>query len=240
MNICKNCNEPIDGNFCANCGQPTKQKRIDKNYLIREIKEFFSTNKGLIYTVKKVAVNPGESVRRFIAEDRHRFVKPITFLFIASLIYAIVSSLFNVSATDFFEQPDDALETSIGTFISNWTIENPGYSNLIIGFLMAFWMRLFFKKSGYNLFEIFILLCFVMGIMTLLSTVGIVVRGLTNFNILYLIIVEMIYLTWAVGQFFDKKKASSYVKAFLAYACGLFVMMILIAVVTAIEYAIRH
>ena len=240
MNTCKNCNEPINGNFCANCGQPTNVKKIDKNYLIQEVKEFFSGNKGLIYTVKKVAVNPGESVRQFIAEDRYRFVKPITFLFIASLVYAIVSSLFNISTADFFEQADDAYESSIGTFISTWIFENPGYSNLIVGLFMAFWMKLFFRKAGYNLFEIFILLCFVTGIMTLLSTIGIAVRGLTNFNILYLMLIEITYLTWAVGQFFDKKKVSSYVKAFLAYSCGFLVMMILIVIITAVEVAIRH
>jgi len=39
MNSCKNCNEPINGNYCSNCGQPAKLKRIDGRYIVYEIRD---------------------------------------------------------------------------------------------------------------------------------------------------------------------------------------------------------
>ena len=97
MESCINCKEPIIGNYCSNCGQPAKLKKIDMHYVIQEIGDIIFANKGMIYTIKKVFISPGDSVRQFIAEDRFRFVKPITFLFVTTLVYALVIHFFNVN-----------------------------------------------------------------------------------------------------------------------------------------------
>ena len=106
-NICRNCKEPVSWNYCPNCGQPTKLKKIDKKYIIQEIADFFFANRGMVYTVKNVLINPGDSVRQFITEDRYRFVKPITFIFITSLIYALINQIFNIQAEDYYQSTDE-------------------------------------------------------------------------------------------------------------------------------------
>ena len=242
MNSCKNCNEPIHGNYCSNCGQPAKLKRIDRHYIVHEIGDFLFANKGMIYTVKKVLISPGDSVRRFIAEDRHRFIKPITFLFITSLIYALVNHFFNIVAEDYYQQ-SDVFEDSTISLIFNWMlIEYPGYSGIITGLFMAFWIKIFFRKAGYNLFEIFVLLCFVTGITTLFISVVAVVQGVTHLKLLQISsYILVIYFVWAIGQFFDKKKASSYIKVFLSYMLGSLILGILIGVVgTFIDLVIKQ
>jgi hypothetical protein len=231
MNNCRNCNEPVQGNFCSNCGQPAKLKRIDGNYVIREIGNFLFANKGLIYTSKKMLFAPGESVRLHIAKDRTRFVKPITFLFIMSVIYTIFCHLFQFDAQDFYiQQPEIELPT-LSLFVK-WMTDYPGYSSIISGFFVAFFVKLFFRKSGYNLFEIFILLCFLSGISSLISIIPVIVKGLTQFNLLNLsTFVVFIYYAWAIGQFFDKNSAKSYVKAFMSCVLGFLVFGILVAIV---------
>ena len=72
MNNCKNCNEPVNGNYCSNCGRPATLRRVDGRYIIQEIGDFLFANKGMLYTIKRVLISPGESVREFITEDRHR------------------------------------------------------------------------------------------------------------------------------------------------------------------------
>ena len=238
MNSCKNCNEPIVGNFCSNCGQPAKLKRIDKYYIIQELGGFFFANKGMIYTIKKILINPGDSVRRFITEDRYRFVKPITFLFVSSLIYVITSSLFNVSIQDYM----DFDEGTIVSFVMTWLIEHPGYMNIIVGMFMAFFIKIFFKKAGYNIFEIFILMCFVCGMTTLFDSVGAIIQGITHLKFIQIsIFISFTYSTWAIAQFFDRKKVASYIKAFLSYILGMLVFGFLIGVVGAIiDIIIKH
>ncbi len=241
MNNCKKCGEQIRGNYCSNCGQPAKLKRIDGHYIISEIGDFLFANKGMIYTIKTVLINPGESIRRFITEDRYRFVKPITFLFITSLVYTFVCHLFHIDANDFYMQQPEIEYPTINLLI-NWMIEYQGYTNVISGLFMAFWLKLFFRKSGYNLFEIFILFCFISGISSLFFTVVTILPGLTQLHLMNIsALIVTIYYAWAIGQFFDEKKAASYIKAFLSCILGILIVAFLITFVgTLIDIIIKQ
>jgi hypothetical protein len=240
MNSCKNCNEPVSGNFCSNCGQPTKLKKIDGRYLVQEMGNFFLANKGFLYTIKKLFWSPGNAVREFITEDRYRFVKPITFLFVTSLIYAVINQIFHFGVTDYADLSSIG-EDSTASLIFRWImIDYPAYSGIITGFFVAFWIKLFFRKSGYNIFEIFILICFVSGVTTLFLSAVAIFQGLTHVKLLqatsYILI---FYLIWAVGQFFDGKKVSNYVKAFLAYILGTLVLGAFIGLVGMLIDALK-
>jgi len=241
MNSCKNCNEPVIGNYCSNCGQPAKLKKIDGQYIIHEIASVFHAERGMLYTLKRMLTSPGESIRQYITEDRSRYVKPITFIFVTSLIYALVNHFFHISAEDFYkEQPE--IETPAMNLFLNWMIDNPGYTSLISGLFMAFWVKLFFRKSGYNLFEIFVLLCYIFGISTLFSSVVLIFQGLIHLSLLIQIIniISLIYYTWAIGQFFDKQIIGRHIKAFLSYILGMFIIAVLAVIGTIIEIIIRY
>ena len=242
MSSCKNCNEQVNWNFCPNCGQPAKLKRIDKHYIIGEIGNFMFAKKGMIYTTKRVLLSPGKSVRQFLAEDRYRFVKPITFLFLTSLIYALINHFFNISTEDYYQQIDE-FEGSTISLIFNWMlIDYPGYSGIITGLFIAFWIKIFFRKADYNIFEIFILICFVSGVTTLFISVVAIIQGITHLKLLQISsYIASIYLIWAIGHFYDKKKVVNYIKAFLSYILGSFILGIIIVIVgTLIDIIIRQ
>jgi hypothetical protein len=230
MNTCAKCDTIVNSKYCHNCGQATELKRIDKRYIIGEIVDFFFANKGFVYTVKQIVVRPGEAVRRFLKEDRHRFVKPITFIVITSLIHAIVHQVFNVNASDYHMQSLE--EGSTVDMIMGWiTVYYPGYSNIISGLLVAFLIKLFFKKYGYNIFEIFVLICFTTGITMLISSFIALIQTLTTFKIVqFATYIDIVYMGWAIGQFFDRKKISSYIRAFLSYLLSALILGYLILI----------
>ncbi|MCL2416581.1 MAG: DUF3667 domain-containing protein [Bacteroidales bacterium] len=231
MDNCKNCTEPINGNFCSNCGRPAELRRIDKYYIWQEIAGFFRANKGFLYTVKGMLIAPGNTVRQFIAEDRHRFVKPITFVIITSLFYALISYFFQIGVKDLGLYGDEFTPTTV--LIFHWmAFEYPGYSAILQGLYMAFWIKLFFRKSGYNLFEIFILMCFISGISALATAIVTPFQGLVELNIIQITsYIMIVYLIWSVGQFFGEKKVKNYVKALLAFILGILVLSTLIVFV---------
>jgi len=240
MDSCKNCNEPVEWDYCPKCGQPAKLKRIDHHYIIQELGDFFYANKGLIYTIRKVLISPGDSVKQFLTEGRHRFIKPITFLFLTTLVYALVAHLFNIGIEDISPLQIDMGEDSTISAFAIWIMKNPRYTITLIAMFVAFWLKIIFKKAGYNFFEIFILMCFVTGTVTLIDTLGAIFQGITNISPTQILLyVGMIYNTWAIGQFFDRKKVSSYAKAFLSYTIGALSLGILIAIVVIIETAIK-
>ena len=231
INSCQRCNEPVNGNYCSNCGLPAKLKRIDNHHIICEIRDILFTNKGFLYTVKRLLASPGNSVRHYISADRSKFVNPITFVVIASLIYTLVSHFFNIGVEAYSFQESETESPTLNLFL-NWIIDNHGYASIIIGFLMAFWVKLFFRKSGHNLAEIFVLICFSSGMSSLIFSVALTFQGLMHLNLVHIAaIIAMVYYVWVAGQFFNKRKASSYIKAFCSYMFGVATFSILITLI---------
>jgi len=236
---CLNCNTEVNSNFCPDCGQPKVLKRINGHYIVHEIEHVLHFERGIFYTIKELITNPGQNIRNYLTENRSRLVKPIIFIIVSSLIYSISNHFFHFQ--DGYINYLDSQKTSTST-ISKWVQMNLGYSNIMMGIFIALWTKLFFRKRDYNIFEILILLCFVMGIGMLIYAIFGLVYGLTHLNIMQFAgIAAFMYATWAIGQFYDKGKASSYVKAFLAYIFGMMTFSLVILLVgTLIDLVIKH
>ncbi|WP_233602987.1 DUF3667 domain-containing protein [Pedobacter sp. KBW06] len=222
---CLNCKKPVDGNFCCNCGQPLKTKRVDKHYILHEIQHILHFEKGILYTVKELLIRPGQSIKEFITANRSRLVKPIIFIIVCSLIYSMIDHFFHIEEGYVGHQYTQKGATA---YISHWIQNHYGYANIIMGLFIAFWLKLFFGKSGYNFFEILILLCFVMGMGMLVSSVFAVFEGLTKLKVKAISdLTSVLYCVWAIGRFFDQKKVKSYLKVLLCYLLGMSVFIIL-------------
>ena len=234
-NICKNCNYQTNDDFCSKCGHPVKLKKIDKNFVFQEIKSVLFTDKGFFYTTKRILLSPGDSVRYYIEEDRSKYVKPVTYLIITALIYTIISHLFNVVL---FEQIN---MNEYSMIFGKWMVEYRGYITIMMDFYIAFWIKVFFRKSGYNLFEIFTLMCYLSGIKSLLISLTSILQSLIHSNMFMITIsISMIFSFWAIGQFFDKKKAKSYIKAILSYIVGVLSLGFLAGIISAVIFIIVH
>jgi hypothetical protein len=217
--ICKKCKSEVSYNYCPLCGHPKDIKKIDGKYLLQEIRSVLSFEKGFLFTVRELATNPGRSIKDFLNNDRNRLVKPVVFLIVMSLIYSVFNKIFHFEDGYVqFSGNKDAATPSI----SKWIQENYGYANIIMAIFIAGWVKLFFRKRDVNIFEILVLLCFVMGMGMLIYAIFGVVQNLINFNLMQVAgIVGFIYLTWAIGQFYGKGKIVNYVKAFSAYILGM-------------------
>ena len=219
MSFCKNCNTETTQNYCPICGIPSSLKRIDGKYIATEIGSILNFDKGILYTIKELIIRPGNTVKEFILNDRNRIVKPIIFIIICSLTYSVLEQFLNFE--DGYIYYDESIKsTSMSIF--GWVKDNYGYGNLIMGVFIAFWTKISFKKYRYNYYEILILLCFVMGIGMLILSIFGMIEWITKLKILQFGgMLFVVYSTWAIGQFFDKKKVSSYLKAFASYFLGM-------------------
>jgi hypothetical protein len=241
MTNCKSCNSIINENYCPNCGQPATIKRIDAHYIQHEIQHVLHVEKGILYTIKELLIRPGQTVKQFISEDRNRLVKPIIFIIVSSLIYTLIVHFFHIEDHYVSFEETKNKETAI-TMIFKWVQNNYGYSNIIMGAFIALWLKLFFKKQGYNIFELLILLCFVMGIGMLIYAVFAIIEGLARISIMDIAAaIGLVYCTWAIGQFFDKKRPMSYFKSLISYLLGLITFGISIAMVGGlIDLIMKH
>jgi hypothetical protein len=221
---CRNCNAAVTSNFCCDCGRPAHIKRIDGHYIVHEIQHVLHFEKGIFYTIKELLLKPGPSIHAFITTDRSKLVKPVLFIVVTSLIYTTIDHLFHIEQGYVnYSVP----KNSPSWLMYDWIQSHYGYVNIIMGIFIALWLKLFYKAHGFNLFEILILLCFVMGIGMLIFSVFAVIEGSTGYHTMGISgMLGLSYCTWAIGHFFDKKRAGSYFKAFGAYILGMFTFSI--------------
>ncbi|SDG80432.1 Protein of unknown function [Pedobacter terrae] len=235
--ICISCNQDIPENYCTRCGEPATLKRIDWHYIQHEIEHILHLEKGIFYTVKELLIRPGRTIHNFISNDRSRLVKPVIFVIITSLIYTLVNHFFNIEKGYFnFDQTGTAAINPI----NDWIQSHYGYANIILGVFLSLWLKLFFRKYGYNFFELLILLCFLQGMGMLMFTIFAAIEGITHTHLLqYSGMLFIVYFSWAVGQFFEKSKYINYLKALGVYIFGvitftvcIFILGILIHTIT--------
>ena len=197
---CKKCNTIINSKFCSNCGQPSNLKRIDGHCIIHEIEHILHFERGILYTIRELIINPGQNIRNYLSDDRSRLVKPVIFIIVTSLIYTLTSHFFHIEEELInFE----GLEKSAIGSILKWMQGNYGYASILTGIFIAIWLKVFFKKYKYNFYELLIMLCFVQGISMLIFTVFAFLEGVSHFKLLsFAGVLGVIYMTLAIGNFF--------------------------------------
>jgi hypothetical protein len=69
--VCLNCGHKYAGNFCNECGQKAKVKRLDWHYLVHEIPHsIFHIDKGFFFTLKEMIKHPGILIREYRDERK--------------------------------------------------------------------------------------------------------------------------------------------------------------------------
>lgn len=240
---CENCKEHINESFCSTCGQTVNLKRIDKHYVSHELSHLFHFEKGFFYNVKELLTRPGISIKEFLTTSRTRHMKPIPFVIITALFYSVVLSVTHADKAVVNEIPSIISETSYVRLIIDWLMGHHGYGNLIEGVLIAFSIKIFYRKFQYNIFEILILLCFIIGQNTLLLGTLTLFFGLMDAKLYsYLLtIITLGYSSWALGDFFGGHKIGRYIKAFIVCYFG-FILFILVVILLgfSLDLIMKH
>lgn len=228
--ICTNCTAEVTQKYCGNCGEVAQLKRINGHYIIHEIEHVLHFERGILYTIKELLINPGSCIRNFISKSRSRLVKPIIFIIITSLIYTLINNFFHIEDT-YIKQ--DGIPTDSTYFkILNWMQTHYGYMNIISAAFIALWLKIFFKKYDYNFFELIIMLCFILGITMLIFAIFGLITGLTGINLFAVAgILGFVYAIYGIGNFYKKGKVSSYLKASGSYVLGFITMFLAVGII---------
>lgn len=227
---CKVCEHPLTGKYCTHCGRPAELRRINGQYITAEIATVLNLKKGFLYTAKELLLRPGKSMRGFIHTDRQSLLRPVSFLIISSLIYTLLQHWlrFEDGYVNYSEQ--DFGDSTIG-LIMIWISNNYGFANILMAVFIAFWYWLFYRKYKYNMYEILIVLCYVIGMLMLMFAILGIVDVLTQTRVLDTgSIIVIAYLCWAVARFFDGKKKRNYVKAVIGYLLGMISFFIVVLI----------
>jgi hypothetical protein len=94
MIICRNCGAEGDQKYCPGCGQALQAERISMHTLLHEVAHtFWHFEKGFLYTLKELAINPGTTQKRYLSGTRLRYQKPFP-LFAISVTFCALALFF--------------------------------------------------------------------------------------------------------------------------------------------------
>jgi hypothetical protein len=170
INNCQNCNNPIEVNFCSNYGQK-KYKRIDKKYIWDEVQyTTIHTNKGFLYSIKKILKNPGKAAKEFIEGNRVNHYKPIALAFILSGISGFIS--YKIIHLNDLMNDYSASKNLNSDFMNDYMSLVTSYNSIFMLLfipIMAIFTTIAFRKWGQNYYEHIVMNAFGLSFYTLTS-----------------------------------------------------------------------
>ncbi|MBL7805611.1 MAG: DUF3667 domain-containing protein [Saprospiraceae bacterium] len=240
MSACKNCEAPLDGKYCANCGQKASTRRIVTRDLFKDLlKKLVPWDKGFFYTVRRLVTGPGIMVREYLDGKRVDYAKPLNFLFVVTAISLLVfdKELFlqgmnQQTGQDFKE--NQQVQQLITWLFSHMSLVMTG----LIPFL-ALVSKLLFRKSGENYAEHLVLNLYMMaGCMVVyfpvMPILQLTKQDPTNpWSGILGILPYLVFFVWGYIQFFKpQNRIWGAFKALLTYGLGymLYIFAIGIAV----------
>ncbi len=222
---CINCNYEHQSNFCPNCGQPSNVARITFASIFSSgFSTITNMNKGFLFNVKHLCVNPHGLVNDFIKGKRKNIFNPISFLIIVVTIYLVI---------------DAAIVVKTEAKQVHSKVYNIGYQagRFIKLYFKYFWIlsilwlsistKLIFQK--YNYAEHLAINAFVMGQATLIGLISFVItkEGLMFNPLVYISII------WINYEIFKKKKKDT-TAFFQSFGATLFFFVQLFAIIVII------
>ncbi len=159
---CKNCGCSCTSNFCPDCGQSTKEKRLDnKTFFIGLLSGVSRINSGFLYTAWQLLIRPWKVIRDYIQCRRKNYVAPVSMLIVVCFMNAFVAGLLSSSSqpvsTD-MDSPSIPLSYRIVLSVTQYLMNNMLARNLtiylpaLLSILIVYWGA---GAKKYNLAEYF-------------------------------------------------------------------------------------
>lgn len=225
---CKNCNAPIEGNYCAACGQKSTVSKITIKETFQEIINiFFSVNGPLVVTLKYLCINPGKVFREFIQGKRKTYYKPVPFFILMTVLYVLMSSVLNSDTINSeilkaITEDTEKLAYKAGEYMRN------NITNFLFFFVFSIGisLKLLFRKY-YSLAEYFAISFYLTGMYTLMVTLSMYLLNKLPVNLRSIpLLVMLVYFSYAVLSLLQQAKFKVLLRVIVAYMLAVFLFML--------------
>lgn len=190
---------------------------------------FFSLERGWLCTVKELFTEPGPMIRRYVEGERLLYANPFAYLLVATAISVVIQK--SVGFQDWMVEgtlANPQLRPAQAELIAQ--MQHFIFAHLLyvtLGILIPFTlcMRLFFRRSGYNLAEMFVFALYTSGHTSLFAVIFLPLTRYFEFNpMLAGVPVLLIYMGYAAVGFFGGR-VWTVVRTWVAYGLGFFCYM---------------
>ena len=249
MATCKNCSFEFDGKFCPQCGQKAKTKRITTKTVWEEVrKSLVHYDQGFFYTMLQLLRRPGHAVRDYLEGKRVNHMKPVKFMIWTTALNFLIFHFLGLDQAMMQTLQEKQGNNKLGMEFSRYIFDHPSLVLLLLIPNIALFSWLFFRRSGYNYAEHFVLNAFLMGEVSLIGVISNPVYKLIGYDsnptMFYAstavqMVVWVSYMGWGYTQFFQpRRKWTGWLKSVLALLSGYFLLIIVVSILVGLFVAL--
>ena len=196
---CANCDAPLAGKYCADCGQARALPLTVKGMFRQGTATLFDLDRGFFHTVRALFTRPGQTCRAYVEGHRQPLTGPFKYAFIVITIYAIAINLLAVELNLPGNEDRGEVEQQL-FFLLNSLLS---YLTFFVLIPVAAIQRLLFRASGDSLGDTYAFSLYLFGTMAWFSTLFVVTGWLEQpWGLLALVPVNVAYGTWAMAGFY--------------------------------------
>ncbi len=241
MQNCKNCDTPLQGQYCYECGQKTITKRLSVRVILRNLVEIFTNvDRGFFYTAKEMLRRPERVIRDFIGGATVRYINPFRYLLLTVGLSTLINLSLgiydmqaadineNINATMGLDQDPELLERQ-----QQLQTEMRKYANLIPLLIVPFislMSLLLFKRLKYNYAEHLVMNAFFFGTLSFIGIPLLLLFAIFPQLIAYAMPVGMVfgvvYYTYATRRLFDFSVVSTFFRSIGVYVGGFLAVLL--------------
>jgi hypothetical protein len=251
QHACLDCGAALTDRFCAHCGQPADTHRITlKHLLLHDLPHsVWHVDKGLAFTFWQMLTRPGLTIRGYLAGQRTRQFRPVSYLLLLMGLSALVFSAFQTNLQQAVQaalaaqsagagSPPAALMAVVMERYLSIGIKHPSLVQLVLLPLNALVAWRLLRRAGYNYAEVLLANAFIVGTFTVLNLV-IVLPALLVGNSAFMLlaskgafIVTLVYTLWVNAQLLLAAPALTAARRY-GRALGIFLLQIGVLVLAA-------
>ena len=220
-------------------------ERISMRTMLASILSILNLERGIFYTSWEMIKSPGDAMRRFLFQDRSKFIDPLKFLVLTIPLYLFLSlnvfpesSFFDGIREGLTRANPEEVKTEAQeklTVLVDYLIR---YSDLLLLLtvpISAFWTRVILRSYNLNYGEHLVINSFLYGFMTLASIVFLPVHWISyTFGGFLMIGLSLVYQTYFIRSLFRKGWFKSLLYSLLLLALSLLTSMIGLIVIMVI------
>ena len=251
QHACLDCGAALTDRFCAHCGQPADTHRITlKHLLLHDLPHsVWHVDKGLAFTFWQMLTRPGLTIRGYLAGQRTRQFRPVSYLLLLMGLSALVMSAFQADLQQAVQavlaaqsggagSPPAALMAVVMERYLSMGIKHPYLMQLVLLPLNALVAWRLLRRAGYNYAEVLLANAFIVGTFTVLN-LAILLPALLVGNWAFLqlaskvgFILTLVYALWVNAQLLLAAPALTTTRRY-GRALGIFLLQIGVLVLAA-------
>lgn len=245
---CLNCGAKLTTPFCGECGQE-KARRITFKELIktaqRALLEFDSP---FLHTFMKMTVKPAQVCKDYIEGKRARHFNPIKYAFWSITFLVFLSAFSGQSLADHFTlitEQSSSLRSELSQNLGKLVESSIFFFAFLQAGILALFLKLFFRKTGYNLTELYLLSILPTAHVSWFIAILVVIGQLnTQVGQAISMIIGILFPLYTFTVFFDGNKAKVFLKSslvkLLTYLCAGILTVLLVGMTLGFPDANDH